>query len=178
MKNRFSILDEKFYLTRVEKTMDKLRAACLGQDVSLTAILPEHFKGRPSEEQAKQLTEQIIFALAAAADYENEPLNQLAECRRWLYDVTLYLLEQCNQEDQTFEQMKTLIFLPQGVRYILFLSFREGSCTELIKDEPPRLLNEFDLAVLVLLKTHEKFSYLQKIRQTLDSFLLSGFTST
>jgi hypothetical protein len=148
------MLDEKYYLTQVEKTMDKLRATCLGQDVALTAILPEHFKGRPPEEQAKQLTEQIIFALAAAADYENEPLYQLMECRKWLYEVTLYLLLQCNKEDQTFEQMKTLISLPQSVRCILFLSFREGSCKELLQDDPPNLLKELDISILSLLRIH------------------------
>lgn len=171
MSNRFSMLDEKFYLTQVEKTMDKLRAACLGQDIDLSSVLPQHFKNRSPEEQAKQLAEQITFVLVAAADYANKSLDQLPECRGWLYNVTLYLLQQCNEEDQTFAQMKKLIFLPQSIRRIMFLTFLEGSCKELLQDDPPPLLKEeFDIAILALLNAHGLFSRAKNMHASLGAF--------
>ena len=83
MKDQFAMLDEKSYLSRVERTMNKLRATCLGQNVRLTAILPEHFKKSPSEEQARQVAEQLLFVLATVAENEDLPNGQLLECLRF-----------------------------------------------------------------------------------------------
>jgi len=171
MKDQFAMLDEKSYLSRVERTMNKLRATCLGQNVRLTAILPEHFKKSPSEEQARQVAEQLLFVLATVAENEDLPNGQLLECRKWLHDVTLYLLEQCNEDDQTFEQMKKLIFLPQGVRALVFRSFLDGSCKELIEDIPPILLKELDLAILVLLRIQGLAHSMEEIHNNLVNML-------
>ena len=168
---QLAMLDEKCYLSHVERTVEKLRAACLGQDLSLTAILPEHFRDRPPEEQAKQCTEQLLFALAAAAENEGVPLDRLPECRKWLQDVTLYLLEKCNEDDQNLSQLKRTIFLPRSVRYLIFRSFLNGSCRELLTGEPPELFKELDLAWICLLETHGLFDHVQKVHEELDAQL-------
>ena len=143
--------NEQLHLNRVEKTLEKLRALCLGQDTRLTAILPNHLLTQPDEIQAKHISEQILFALVK---FSPEPVSeeQLVNSRMWLHSLTLYLLLECNKEDQTFQQLKHLIFLSQGVRDIFIKTHLEAVCSAPPQGDPPALLKELDGAVWWLLK--------------------------
>lgn len=145
--------DEQFYLKKVDKTLERLRALFLGQETHLTAILPPHILTQTLEEQAKHITEQIIFALAKTSS-DSIPADQLTSSRIWLQDVTLYLLTQCNKEDQTFKQLKHLIVLPQGVRDIFFSENLAHISGRTLQGNPPALLKELDGAIWYLLNVH------------------------
>ena len=163
--------NEQLYLKQVDKTLEKLRALCLGQDTRLTTILPNHLLPQPNDVKAKHISEQIIFALAKI---NSEPISeeQLAASRTWLYSLTLYLLLECNKEDQTFQQLKHLIFLSQGVRDIFIKTHLEPVCSASLQGDPPALLNEFDGAVWWLLKTLNLTHAAQEKHEKLHDFLI------
>ena len=117
------LYEKRAYQIQVEKLINKLRAACLGQDISLTAILPERFKNSPPEEQVEQITDQILFTLTAVAKENHNSLEELPEARRWIRDVTLYLMTWCCEEDRTCRQLIRLLEQPRGVRMLVFNSF-------------------------------------------------------
>ena len=147
------LYEKRAYQIQVEKLINKLRAACLGQDIPLTEILPERFKSSPPEEQAEQITDQILFALTAAAKENHSSLEALPEARRWIRDVTLYLMTWCCEEDRTCRQLVRLIELPKGVRMLVFSSFaQESSCHELTNGSPPQILKNLEVAWLCLLE--------------------------
>ena len=145
--------EEQLYLQRVDQTLEQIRALCLGQSVRLTSILPSHVQARPIEHQARQLSEEILFALAKMYKGEISP-QQLSHSRDWLYGVSLYLLQECREEDQTFQEFKRLINLPQHIRRILFENFLSAP-KALTEKEPPALLQNLDGAIWYLLNVHE-----------------------
>lgn len=120
----------------------QLRALCLGQSVRLTSILPSHVQAQPIEHQARQLSEQILFALAKMHEGEISP-HQLSCSQNWLYGVSLYLLQECREEDQTFQEFKRLVNLPQHIRSVLFENFLSAP-KALTEKEPPALLQNLD----------------------------------
>ena len=162
--------NEQLYLKQVDKTLEKLHALCLGQDTRLTAILPNHLLTQPDDVRAKHISEQIVFALAKI---NTEPISeeQLADSRMWLHSLTLYLLLECNKEDQTFQQLKHLIFLSQGVRDIFIKTHLEPVCSVSLQGDPPTLLSEFDGAVWWLLKTLNLAHAAREKHEKLNDFL-------
>lgn len=145
--------EEQLYLQRVEQTLEQLRALCLGQSVRLVSILPSHVQARPIEHQARQLSEQILFALVKMYEGEISP-HQLSCSQDWLYGVSLYLLQECREEGQTFQEFKRLVNLPQHIRRILFENFLSAP-KALTEKEPPALLQNLDGAISYLLNVHE-----------------------
>ena len=145
------MLDNKLsYLKQVDKTLEKLRTLCLGQNPYLTAILPNHLLKQPEDIQAKHISEQIIFAMATV-NTEAISEEQLAASRMWLYALTQYLLLECNKEDQTFQQLKHLIFLPKGVRETFFNTYLGNMGKTCLQENPPSLLDSLDEAIWWLL---------------------------
>ena len=146
------LYEKRVYQIQVEKLINKLRAACTGQDTPLAAILPQRFKNSPPEEQVEQITDQILFTLTAVAKENHNSLEELPEARRWIRDVTLYLMTWCCEEDRTCRQLVRLIELPKGVRMLVFSSFaQESSCHELTDESPPLILKNLEVAWLCLL---------------------------
>lgn len=143
--------DEKYYLQKVDSTLEKLRSYCLGQNTRLLAILPNHFLTHTSEQQSRQIAKQILFAMAKtmSEDISTEELNRSSA---WLQTVTQYLLEECNDTDQTFQEMKRLIFLPQHIRQIVFCDVSGLVGKDIRENEPPGLLKELDGSFWWLLK--------------------------
>lgn len=152
------MLDERRYLLQVDKLMDRLRAACLGQNTPLTEILPAHLKTAPPDEQAAQLAEQMLFALVGALPGKEHTLHELQRCRTWLHGTARYLLEECHGDDHTFAQWKKLLELPLGARIIIFTNFADPAAKELTAASPPHLLQNFDLAALFLLNLQGRLS--------------------
>ena len=148
-------MDNVLYLNRVDRMMDQLRAACLGQDTQLLDVLPAHLKTASAECCAAYLSHQILFALVIACD-DDRPSEQYERSREWLYEAILFLLRECNQEDQTFYELGEIMKLSHGVR-VLLLSEKSHVATDdsaLCKDENmPWPLQELDLAILILLET-------------------------
>jgi len=148
-------MDNVLYLKRVDRMMDQLRAACLGQDTHLLDVLPAHLKTASAECCAAYLSRQILFALVIACD-DDRPSEQYERSREWLYETILFLLRECNQEDQTFYELGEIMRLSRGVRVLLLSekSYAATADSALCKDENmPWPLKEFDLAILVLLET-------------------------
>lgn len=146
------MLDERYYVQQVNKLMDELRAACLGQDTPLIEVLPARLKTALPDKQAAQLAEQVLFALVRAFSGKNHTPQELHRCRIWLRGSARYLLEECSGEDHTFAQWKKLMELPRGARMIVFTNFDDPSAQELKNGDSPSLLKEFDAAVWRLLK--------------------------
>lgn len=163
--------NNRAYLGQVEKTINQLRAACLGQDIPLTAILPEQFKDKSPEEQTEQITDQLLFALTAVAKEAGSSLNELPECRGWIRDATLYLMTVCCEEDRTCYQLAHVVSLPKGIRVLMFGPFKQACCHhELTEGEPPRLLKELDAAWLCLLEVKEQLESSKAVYTELKAF--------
>lgn len=166
-------IDNVLYLSRVDRMMDRLRAACLGQDTQLLDVLPTHLRTESKERCAAYLSHQILFALVIACD-DDRPSEQYERSRKWLYEAILYLLRDCNQEDQNFYELGEIIKLSRGVK-VLLLSGKPHAATDypaLCKDENmPWPLKEFDLAILVLLETLQLNQRLKRQYQKTKSLL-------
>lgn len=146
--------DEQLYLKDVEKAIGQLRARCLGQDTRLTALLPPHAREKDTRYQAKYLAAQLQFALAHAEGRYVEP-KELQRCRQWLEDITLYLLEKIQDEDQTFYQLIRMVNLPQEIRRLVLYDFLDSS-SDILVSTPPSLLQNLDAAIWWLLGVQRK----------------------
>jgi len=170
-------MDKVLYLNRVDRMMDKLRAACLGQDTHLLDALPAHLKTASAECCAAYLSHQILFALVIACD-DDRASEQYERSREWLYEAVLFLLRECNQEDQTFYELGEIMRLSRGVRALL-LSEKPHAATDytaLCKEETmPWPLKELDLAILVLMETLKLNEPMKEKYIAVDAFL-SGTT--
>lgn len=163
------LYEKRAYQIQVEKLIDKLRAACLGQDISLTAILPDHFKNSPPEEQVEQIADQIFFTLTAVAKENHNSLEELPEARRWIRDVTLYLMTWCCEEDRTCRQLVRLLEQQKGVRMLIFSSFAlESGCHELTNETPPLILKNLEVAWLCLLEVKGRFDRARMVCSELE----------
>jgi len=142
-----NVIANELYLNRVDRLMEKLRAACLGQDTCLLATLPTYLLTESNERKAAHLARQIVFALAAVSDEGTPELYQRSW--EWMYGAILYLLRECNKTDQTFAEIIRLMKLSYEVRQILF-----GGKTEysgLCKDkEMPVYISASQIANMVL----------------------------
>ena len=145
-----NVIANELYLNRVDCLMEKLRAACLGQDTCLLAALPTYLLTESNERKAAHLARQIVFALAAVSGEGTPELYQRSW--EWMYGAILYLLRECNKTDQTFAEIIRLMKLSYEVRQILF-----GGKTEysgLCKDkEMPEPLEDAEVAILCLLES-------------------------
>ena len=166
-------LNKELYLNRVDRLMDKLRAACLGQDTYLLDALPVHLKTESAECCAAYLSYQILFALVIACD-DDRPSEQYERSREWLYETILYLLRDCNKQDQTFYELGEIMKLSRGVR-VLLLSGKPHAATDypaLCKDETmPWQLKELDLAILILMETLKLNKKMKQQYQKTESLL-------
>ena len=169
-------LNKELYLNRVDRLMDKLRAACLGQDTYLLDALPVHLRSDSKERCADYLSRQILFALVIACD-DDRPSEQYERSREWLYETILFLLRECNKEDQTFYELGEVMKLSQGVRALL-LSEKTGAATDysaLCKEETmPWPLKELDLAVLVLMEALNLNKKMKEKYVAAETFLSSS----
>ena len=149
-----NVIANELYLNRVGRTMEKLRAACLGQDTHLLAILPTYLLTESNERKAAHLARQIVFALAAASDEGTPELYRRSW--EWMYGAILYLLRECNKTDQTFAEMIRLMKLSYGVRQILFSGKTESKTdyNRLCEDEKlPGPLEDAEVAILCLMES-------------------------
>lgn len=159
--------DSMEYRKQVDVLMKKLRWRCLGLDTPLTAILPEQQKGLPPEGQASCLTRQILFHLAGQeATAEKEELERSFH---WLYAVILYLLTECNEEDQIFGNLVRIVELDYFVRSDLFMRFGDLAANIRGNLFVPAPLERLELMLLSLLDSAKK---LERGRQLYMSLML------
>ena len=52
------MLDERLYLSKVERTVESVRNACLGLNMPLMTVLPPHLNNQDEKKKAKQKAEQ------------------------------------------------------------------------------------------------------------------------
>ena len=142
--------DEQFYLKKVDQTLERLRAICLGQTTLLSDILPSYLQLQATEEQARQISEQILFALAKVSSEIISP-GQMLYAQKWMQGSIHFLLQECNADDQTFKELKRLLLLPHRVRRIFFQTFCQGTYKELLDENPPAIFKDFDGAIWWLL---------------------------
>lgn len=162
---------ERLYLEKVNRTADLFRSACLAQDTALTNILPNHIKGQSKKEQANQIAEQLLFALAKTPAGKKTSSEELVLCRIWLREIIAYLLMECRVQDQTFQQLKQMVFLPKDVRMLIFLPFSKAETLEYLKTASPALFNELDHAIFWIAKMHGQASFGEELQRKVSSFL-------
>ena len=149
-----NVIANELYLNRVDRLMEKLRAACLGQDTCLLAALPTYLLTESNERKAAHLARQIVFALAAVSGEGTPELYQRSW--EWMYGSILYLLRECNKTDQTFAEMVRLMKLSFEVRQILFCGKAESKTdySALCEDkEMPEPLEDAEVAILCLMES-------------------------
>lgn len=151
------MLYEQHYIKEVDKAMERLRAHCLGQNRKLVEVLPLHMRDKTTKEQAEQLAGQLLFALLSASYGAYCDGSQQTRCRQWLEDLICYLLEKCNEEDQTFYNLVRLVKSSRDVRNIMFEKYLDTE-SDIRTHEPPQLLQELELAIWWLLGVHKKQS--------------------
>ena len=168
--------DEELYLHRVEKAIEQLRTKCLGQDTALAEVLPSHFKQASQGRQAAQIAEQITYSLAAVSSQISP--SELEESRQWLYGIVLYLLTNCNANDQSLGAIKRILEMPKQVRRILFLDADSQLYAVLREDaeSPECLRDSFDAAVYRVLVSVERQKNAQEVYENLKEILKKQIT--
>ncbi|MBE6971388.1 MAG: hypothetical protein E7446_04620 [Ruminococcaceae bacterium] len=165
------MLDERTYITKVNATIETLRAICLGQNIQLVDVLSQHMKEKSEKEQAEHLASQLLFALVTVAGKKVSSKEQQARSWQWLEDIIQYLLDETCEEDHTFFQLLQILKCSKEVREILFAN-RFDKNHELCSGEPPELLNSLETAIWWLLGVQGKQCDGKGIREKLD--LLCG----
>lgn len=165
------MLDERAYIIKVDATIETLRAICLGQNIQLVDILPQHMKEKTTKEQAEYLASQLLFALVTVAPKQVSSKEQQARSRQWLDDIIQYLLDETCEEDHTFFQLLQILKCSKEVREILFAN-RFDKNHEPCSGDPPELLNSLETAIWWLLGVQGKQCDGKGIREKLD--LLCG----
>lgn len=165
--------DEHIYLACVNKTLEHLRIRCLGQDILMPDILPQAVRNRSLEDQASQITETFLFALAKASETTDFAAYEITECRVWLYRAILHIFQTEEPEARTFSTLKTLLSLPGNIRKRYFEFSPNQGMQTLYEQEPPSLLQNFDVAILQILKVQDLNRF---AKNTLDNLelLLTG----
>lgn len=164
---------EHIYLACVNKTLEHLRIRCLGQDILMPDILPQAVRNRSLEDQASQITETFLFALAKASGTTDFTAHEITECRVWLYRAILHIFQTEEPEARTFSTLKTLLSLPGDVRKHYFEFSPDPGLQTLYEQEPPSLLQNFDVALLWILKVCGMNQSVEDILEGLE-LLLSG----
>ena len=138
--------DHQKYIDEVDAELAKLRAKCLGQDLSFEVLLPEDSWIWKAEDKASYITQQLLFALAKVEPNFSIP-PELEESSTWLYALILFLETKCNPADRTFASIKRILDLDETTREFMF----EDKPFKVLQTLPPFLLQRFDLGVLQLL---------------------------
>lgn len=149
------MLDERTYIIKVDATIETLRAICLGQNIRLVDVLPQHMKEKPAKEQAEYLASQLLFALVTVAPKQVSSKEQQAQSRQWLEAIIHYLLDEIWEEDHTFFQLLRILKCSKDVRDIMFTN-RFDSGNELRSGNPPELLNSLETAIWWLLSVQRR----------------------
>lgn len=160
------------YLNRVDRITERLKAVCLGQNTDFSDVLPPPLRGESVECRAAYLAHQLLFSLVLACD-DASP-EQYDRCRVWLYDTILFLLRDCREEDRNFYELGKLLRLPSGMRPLLFAEKHPASatCSSLCADEQmPWPLQNYDLAVLILLESLKLSKEMKPFFQKLETLL-------
>lgn len=142
-------LDNFYYLKRVDKLTQKLRARCLGYDLHLMELLPESCRTLPEDRKAMQLARQILFQLT-----EQCPAAEREELERswqWLYSIALYLFREIREEDQNFGGLLKLAEVDYFARHTIsrnMLGIEGAILEDLTQPEPLEQLEETVLTLL------------------------------
>lgn len=140
---------EVLYLSRVEDTIRRLRARCLGQDTALADILPGYLRQVPEEQRVAQLADQLLYALAAVS--RNVSREELARSREWLYGCILYLMVKCPPADQTLLGVRTVLESSEIERQMLMNGIKEQLPSPPEGPLPGILTDRLDAATVRLL---------------------------
>ena len=167
------MLDERLYLSKVERTAESVRNACFGLDMPLLTVLPPHLKNQDKKKKAKQIAAQITFALAKTPEGKHATLDDLERCRQWLRTTIFYLLEKCDEESHTYAKMKRLMMLPKTAREIIFREFWGLNSSIVMEKESPELMKDLDLAIVWMLKANNKFDSAAALHDEIRSLLSS-----
>jgi len=166
--------DERIYLAHVNKTLEYLRTRCLGQDTLMSDILPQAVRNRSLENQASQITETFLFALAKASGTTDFTAHKIAECRIWLYRAILHIFQTEEPEAHTFSTLKTLLFLPGNIRKHYFEFSPDQGMQTLYEQDPPCLLQNFDVALLWMLKVCKMNQSAENVLARLELLLVGN----
>lgn len=143
---------EHIYLSCVDKTLEHLRIRCLGQDTFMPDILPQAVRNQSLEDQASQIAETLLFALVKASGTTDFTAHKITECRIWLYRAILHIFQTEDREAHTFSTLKSLLSLPGNIRKRYFEFSPDQGMQVLYEQEPPCLLQNFDVALLWIFK--------------------------
>lgn len=167
-------LDNSRYLMEVDKLMRDLRGICLGYHIHLTDIFPPHLEGLSNCDKAKQLSQQLVFALTVTSNSTSQQVHK-AIC--WFHDIFYYLFSHCRAEDQTLHSFFQLYELSRDTRDSVFAEIYEPTSVLRADDTPPVPIAAVELAVLQLLKSSkqaeklkEPVSALYSLRKDMLSF--------
>lgn len=117
-------MDAEGFIQSVDSLLAYLRRHLLGLDSPVSSLLPEPLQKRPPEERAKWLADRLLYAVAQL-DGLALPC-ELEQLRGWLYEVVLYLITNCLQEDQTVSSILRLLELDPEHRCIVFGKAKYG----------------------------------------------------
>jgi len=154
--------NERLYRLQVKALTDDFYAACLGQNTHITAIVPQNLVYTPMT-MAANIARQLTSTLA--------PFGGDTECQKWLYDIALYLLTECNEDDQTFREIVLLANVKDHIRDALFSSLGQRKS----RGTPPVALKYLDLAIIQLLKSKGLFENAEMVFTKLNSINSLGF---
>ena len=139
-------MNAAFQILQIRKRVDKLAALLLGQDTRLERFLPEHLSEEKEESKAGYLAETILF-WAARSDSRLEP-ETLGEIYTWLYEIILYLLTRCVNNDHTFHGILDLLRLPLESRAILFGDAKHMERFQHVATEPEPPIPDEELELI------------------------------
>ena len=149
------MLDERAYVIKVDATIETLRAICLGQNIQLLDVLPQHMRDTTAKEQAEYLASQLLFALVTVAPKQVSSKEQQVRSQQWLEDIIHYLLDEICEEDHTFFQLLQILKCSKEVREIMFAN-RFDKDSELRSGNPPELLSSLETAIWWLLSVQRR----------------------
>ena len=164
---------ESVYLRNVDDTLQNLRTKCLGLDTTFTDILPSHLRQASEERKAAQLADQLVYALAATSP-DTSP-EELARSRAWLYGITLLLLTECYDTDQTLLSIRTILDSSEAVRNSLLSKLEPHFMFPINNPIPNVLFKNYEILVLHLMtscnimkKHHEAFERVKEFLKSMD----------
>ncbi len=154
-----TVLDNSRYLMEVDKLMRDLRGICLGYHIHLTDIFPPHLEGLSNCDKAKQLSQQLVFALTVTSTSTSQ---QVHKAGHWFQDIFYYLLAHCRTEDQTIYGFFRLYELSRDIREDMFKDVCAANDGLRADDTPPVPIAAVELAVLQLLKSSKQAEKLKE----------------
>lgn len=133
-------------VVRIRAQANKLVALLLGQDIRLERFLPEYLSEEKEESKARYLAEMILF-WAARSDFRLET-ETLGEINTWLYEIILYLLTQCVDNDHTFQGILDILRLSLESRTILLGDAKHMERFQHVATEPEPPIQDEELEVI------------------------------